>query len=297
MDALITGSAGFIGSYLCSYLREQGNTVAEADLPRWDVRDTDRMIELLRTHRPQVIYHLAAQSSAGRSWHRPKETWDVNLLGTVSLLESVRIAAPAARVLIVSSASVYDGYSGENAITEQQLASPRSPYGNSKLAVEIAARSYADGYTMDIVIARPFNVIGPRQDPSFVIPTLCRRVVRADREGRKEVEVGNCKIRRDFVDVRDAARALSALVRRGRTNTTYNVCSGNDVSVGAVVRKLGALSGLDPRLVSDTSYTRHNDAPSIIGDPFFTLQEVGWKTQIPLEETLRSILAEWQSRP
>jgi len=296
VKAVVTGAKGFIGHHLCHLLRERGDVVTEVDLPEFDITDPERIRGVLTRCRPEVIYHLAAQANAARSWTNPLETWTVNVLGTAALLETARSTSPDARILIMSSASIYDGLRPSGAIQESWSVKPRSPYGLSKAMVEKISKHYTEEYDMDILVARPFNAIGPGQRLPYLIPALAQRVVIAVRTAQTAISIGNISVRRDFVDVRDVAEALIVMVGRGHLGYTYNICSGRGISIGSIAHRLIALSGVDIHLVTNPVLQRDTDASEIVGDPSFVSRETRWTARIPLETTLSDVLSEWSHR-
>ncbi|MEU7718627.1 GDP-mannose 4,6-dehydratase [Streptomyces tibetensis] len=292
MRAVVTGGAGFIGSQLCEFLRAQGERVTEVDLPHCDIGDTARLTRVLEQAEPDHIYHLAAQASVRRSWEDPAHTWRSNAGGTISLLEAARSASPQARVIVMSSAGVFDGTGIDSPIDESRTPAPLSPYAASKLAVESVARHYLAAHGLRVIIIRPFNVIGRRQGPDYLVPSLAHRLVSVARSGRSHITVGNLDARRDFLDVRDAVRGLRLLMRNGRPGEVYNLCTGVGVPIRALVETMILLTGRPLRYRQDPDLVRGADAPSLVGDPGKTRGLTGWQATIPLATSLTDVLTE-----
>jgi GDP-4-dehydro-6-deoxy-D-mannose reductase len=141
------------------------------------------------------------------------------------------------------------------------------------------------------LIVRAFNHIGPTQAGGFVVADLARRIVEARREGTKTLPVGNLSVRRDFTDVRDVVRAYRLLVERGTAGEAYNVCSGRDVAIDELAQRLLELSGADLTLETDPALVRAVDLPVLKGDPAKVNAATGWHPEIPLDDTLRDVLA------
>jgi GDP-4-dehydro-6-deoxy-D-mannose reductase len=291
MRVVVTGASGFIGSQLCGFLRSLHDEVTEVDLPHCDIGDTPQLARVLEKARPDHVYHLAAQASVGMSWQDPAHTWRSNAVGTVSLFKAVRAAAPAAKTIVMSSAGVFDGARADSLIDESRTPAPLSPYAASKLAVETAARHYHAAYGLQVVIVRPFNIIGPTQGPDYLVPALSRRIVSAVRSGHSGITVGNVEARRDFLDVRDAVRGLRLLMERGQPGEVYNLCTGVGVPVRTLVETMISLAGHALEYHQDPALMRGGDAPSLIGDPSKTRSRTGWQAEIPLGTTLADVLA------
>ncbi|MEZ5227667.1 MAG: NAD-dependent epimerase/dehydratase family protein [Acidimicrobiales bacterium] len=241
--ALVTGATGFVGPHLVAHLTECGDTVIgsdPADPSRRgpDLLDFDGWRGLVADAAPDVIYHLAGWSNVGASWANPRQVWRVNTEGTLAVLEAAD-GAGVARVVIVSSADVYGPLDPASMpILDEQPTNPASPYGASKAAAEVLALQFDRSHDLDVVIARPFNHIGPGQSPGFVVAAFAQRIAEAELAGGGEVRHGDLSARRDFTDVRDTVRAYRLLAERGTPGRTYNICTGHDVAMSEVLEQL-----------------------------------------------------------
>jgi len=290
--AVITGAAGFVGRHLSEHLAGEGDDVVAVDRDH-DITELDSLTETFAQAGPDVVYHLAALSHVGASWDDPADVLRVNVLGTNSVLSAARRAAPQATVLVVSSAEVYGVVVPEELpLTERAELRPGSPYAASKAAAEIVAGQAARGFGQRVVIARPFNHIGPGQSASFFVPAIARRLVEARRSGTRRVTIGNLSARRDFTDVRDVVRAYRLLARCGASGVVYNVCSGADVSVAEVAETLRGLVYPEAEFVEDASLVRPLDIPVLRGDSTRLREGTGWRPEIDLATTLRDVVAE-----
>ncbi|HEX2850144.1 MAG TPA: GDP-mannose 4,6-dehydratase, partial [Acidimicrobiales bacterium] len=243
------------------------------------------------------VYHLAGQASVGASWDRPGDTFEVNTVGTVNVLDAARRLASPPRILVVSSAEVYGHVQPDQLpITESMPLRPASPYAGSKAAAEVAVRQAAVGYDLGVVVARPFNHIGPGQAPSFVVSALAKRIVEAQRSGAAAIEMGNPSPRRDLTDVRDVVRAYRLLVERGANGEAYNVCTGVDVRIGDLAARLIELAGGGLELVTGAIEMRAVDIPVLRGDPARLEAATGWRPAIALDETLAAVLDYWRDQ-
>jgi GDP-4-dehydro-6-deoxy-D-mannose reductase len=269
--ALVTGARGFVGGHLGPALRDAG----------WRVETFDgdiRRPESARRFRGDAVFHLAAQSNPRKSFVIPHETFEVNAIGTERLLVALEAGGFGGRVLVVSTGEVYR--MDPRPRRETDALAPRNPYAWSKVMAEAAARSSR----LDVVVARPFNHTGPGQAPAYVCASFARQVRTQD-----EIRVGQLESLRDFTDVRDVVRAYRLLAERGRRGETYNVCSGRAHTIGWILETLIGASGREVRVTVDPALVRAPDV--LVGDPSKVHAHTGWRTEVPFEETLASMVA------
>ena len=295
--ALITGGRGFVGSWLAAHLEAHGDTVL-ATGEEVDVTDGAGFYAATVDFRPDAIYHLAGLAHVGSSWADPAETFRVNALGTVNVIDAARRCDTATTVLVVSSAEVYGQVGASDLpISELTPARPVSPYAASKLAAEVAAQQAYRGYGVRTIVARPFNHIGPGQTPTFVVSQLAKRIVEAERTGGRELHMGNPTPRRDFTDVRDVVRAYRLLVEDGEAGEVYNVASGTDIEIGDLARRLIEVSGVPLELVTGSVELRPIDVAVMRGDPSKLRAATHWKPEIDVDQTLADVLEFWRQQP
>lgn len=297
MRSLITGGRGFVGQWLASHLREQGDDVVVVDL-EVDVTDRAAVQAALVDAEPDAIYHLAAMTHVGQSWDEPLKVVEVNVMGTAVLLASARQFRPEARVLVTSSAEVYGMVTDPSALPlrEDSPTAPLTPYAASKLAAEALVDQAVRGHGQQVIAVRPFNHIGPGQSPTFAVPALAKRIVEAERRGTGSIPVGNLSARRDFTDVRDVVRAYRMLIESGVPGTVYNVCSGRDVAIQEIADGLLDLAGASLALVTDPSLVRPVEVPELRGDPNRIRAATGWEPEVPLRQTLGDVLDYWRAQ-
>ncbi|MEY2567803.1 MAG: GDP-4-dehydro-6-deoxy-D-mannose reductase [Actinomycetota bacterium] len=296
MRAFLTGGHGFVGQWLIRHLESQGDEVV-APGPEVDVTDAGALAAAVTEARPDAVYHLAALANVSDSWRDPARTFEVNATGTLHLLEAARRVEPHPRVLLVCSAEVYGGAAPDQGpIGEDTPVRPVTPYAASKVAAEYLGLQAHLGYGVPVVRVRAFNHVGPSQSGAFVVSDLARRIAEAERDGAKVLPVGNLTPRRDFTDVRDVVRAYRLLVEGGTPGEVYNVCSGRAIAIEELAHRLLALAGIDLVLETDPALVRPVDVPVLLGDPSRIRDAVGWEPQIPLDDTLRDVLAEWRQR-
>ena len=260
-----------------------------------DLRDGEAVTEAVRSVSPGVVYHLAALSSVGRSWEAPAETLNDNVGTAVNLLEALRLAAPDARVLWVSSCEVY-GNPEVLPTPEDAALHPANPYAVSKASGELLADVYAKSYGLDIVRARPFSHSGPGQRSIFIQSSLARQAAEGRRAGvsRLRVVTGNGATRRDFTDVRDVVRAYRLLAERAPAGV-YNVSSGVSVSAAEQVALLAELiAPIEVDHVVDSARVRANEVTELRGDHARLTAATGWQPEIPLRQTMADAIAWWE---
>ncbi len=293
MRAAVTGSSGFVGRYLVPYLRSLGDDVVTLDRSGSrpvDVTDSAQVRALLRSARPDVVYHLAALSHVGQSWDAPETVFQVNAGGALSVLRASADAG-VERVLVVGSADEYGAVGPEDLpLTEEAAIRPITPYGASKAAADLLALQAFLGDGLATVRVRAFNHTGPGQADDMLIPALAHRIANAERAGGSKISVGHLDILRDISDVRDVVRAYRLLVEHGVPGEAYNVCSGHGVSVRALAEGMLAMSDAPLELVVDPELVRPVDVPRLVGSPDKLRATTGWEPEIPLEQTLRDVL-------
>ena len=308
MAILITGAAGFAGSHLLDLLSRDGADIVAWHRPgasparagartTWegvDLLDRRMVADAVRRRPPGAVYHFAGEAHVGRAWDETAPAFAINVRGTHFLLEALREVSRTVPILVPSSSMIYQP-AGEP-LTEDHPLRPSSPYGVSKLAQELLAiRACRDGTATRI--ARAFNHVGPRQNPSFSASGFAKQIAEIE-AGRREPEmaVGNLEAKRDVTDVRDTVRAYRAILERGQTARPYNVCSGRAVVIGDLVEQLVARSRVRVRIRVDEARLRPNDLPIVEGDATRIREELGWTPQIPLERTLDDLLEYWRSQ-
>jgi GDP-4-dehydro-6-deoxy-D-mannose reductase len=309
MRVLVTGATGFVGHHLCALLRARGHEVVglvrpggQEPVPEGigvvtaDITDVEDTRTAVGDVHPDWIAHLAGASSVGASFGAPVQTWDVNLGGTLALLEAARALRPMPRVLVVSSGEIYGQVPLERLpVDEHTPFRPLSPYGASKAAADLAALQYHLGYDLPAVRVRAFNHVGPGQDPRFVIPNVARQLAQAELAGRTAVtiRVGNVETRRDFTDVRDMVGAYVLLLERGDPAVPYLACTGRSVAVRHLVERLAELSPLEVTVESDPGLVRTGEQPDLYGVAD-RLRALGWAPETPLDVTLADTLESWR---
>lgn len=298
-----------MGQYLADYLQKDcGYTVCSTkmkneEIPgaQYEVKDMNLLVKeevesVVADFAPDYIFHLAAQSSVAVSWSNPQLTVDVNIKGTVQLLDVLKEAEYAGRVLLIGSGEEYGRIRPEEVpIVEDTVLRPGNIYAATKSCQNMIAGIYAKAYGLNLVMVRAFNHVGPKQAPQFVVSDFCKQVAEVEMGLREPViHVGNLKAERDFTDVRDVVAAYECLVRLGESGETYNVGSGTAYSIEAILNKIIALSGREIRVEVEQERLRPVDVPLIVADITKITEQTGWKREISLEQTLRDTLDYWR---
>lgn len=294
MRAFVTGGSGFVGGFLRAHLESCGDEVVD---PFIELSDTAMLTDAIVAAAPEVVYHLAGQADVGRSWRDPVETWEVNVVGTVRLLEAVRCCTVVPRVVVVSSAEVYGRVRpDELPVRESHAVRPVTPYGASKAAAELAALQAVEGSGVPVMVARPFNHVGPGQSDGFLVSAVARQIAEAEASGADHLAVGNLDAARDFSDVRDVVRAYRCLAADGRAGAVYNVCSGVAVPVRSVVDRLLAMADRPLEIRVDAARLRPVEVPEVRGDASLLRHDTGWEPVHALDDALLGCLAWWRER-
>ncbi len=306
MRVLITGASGFAGSHLARACTDAGEAVIgisrSGQIPEGcgegravDLTDLDTVRHQVRSVQPEVIYHLAALSSVGRSWDDPQRTMQENVASAVGVLEAVRHDAPSARLVWVSSCEVY-GIPDRLPLTEDSPQQPANPYAVSKSAGDMLAGVYTTAHGLDIVRARPFSHAGPGQRPIFILSSLAHQAAQARAAGARRVRIvtGNPDTRRDFTDVRDVARAYRLLAEQAEPGI-YNVSSGHSMSAREQVQLLAELlAPIEVEHHVDPARVRTHEVMDLRGAHDRLSAATGWRPEIPLRQTMLDTIEYWQ---
>ena len=309
--ALIIGAAGFVGSYLIDHIQKHcvwsivvtkmpQETMAcpGVDICDLDILAPEAIERLLEEQRPDYIFHLAAQSSVAVSWKNPGLTVDVNVKGSLNVLDAVRKLDYKPRVLLIGSGEEY-GHVRENEVPVQEdnVLRPGNIYAATKACQNMVGAIYAQAYGMDVMMVRAFNHVGPNQSPIFVVADFCKQTAEIE-AGLKEpvIKVGNLSARRDFSDVRDVVRAYVELMEKGKAGETYNVGSGNAVEIRKILDMILCRSKKEIRVEVEPSRMRPVDVPVIEADISKLKACTGWEQKITLEETIQDTLEYWRQK-
>ncbi|MDE6798640.1 MAG: GDP-mannose 4,6-dehydratase [Ruminococcus sp.] len=306
MKALITGGSGFVGGYLIRELTESGWEVHATHLPDekintecfrhvLDVLRKDDVKNLIEEVRPDIIYHLSAQSSVALSWKNPQLTTEINVIGSINVMEAL---PDGVRLILIGSGEEY-GFIRENAcpIKETENINPANIYAVSKACAGMIGKIYHRAYGKDIVIVRAFNHSGAGQAETFVISDFCKQIAEIENGLRPpEIFTGNLSAKRDFTDVRDIVRAYRLLGEKGISGKTYNVGRGKAVSIEYILNTAIKLSEVPVTHRPDPQRLRASDIPVIEPDISEIFRDTGWNAEISVEETISETLFYWRKK-
>lgn len=306
--ALVIGAAGFVGSYLINEIRSCGMEAYATKLPQerldidnarvydLNILDREAIVSLFFEVRPDYIFHLAAQSSVGLAWKNPSLTVDVNIKGSINVMDAVRELFYKPRILLIGSGEEYGHIKpGETPISEENSLRPGNIYAATKACQNMIGSIYAKAYDMEIMMVRAFNHIGPGQAPLFVVSDFCKQVAEIEKGLREPImRVGNLAAMRDFTDVRDVVKAYVKLVEYGKAGETYNVGSGYAQKIQEILDTIISLSSARIEVQIDPNKIRPVDVPIIEADISKIHKLTGWKPQISLEQTIGETLEYWR---
>lgn len=324
MKVLITGVTGFAGSHLLDYLTSIGGWHAQSHLgiseikvygtkrPRsplgniqspielidCDITDYHSVTSVLERILPDRIYHLASQSFVPLSWSAPQLTFEVNLVGTLNILEAAKRLRPTPRILFAGSSEEYGLVAPHHCpITEDQPLFPLSPYGVSKVAGELACRQYVRSYGMHVVTTRAFNHTGPRRGELFATSNFAKQIALIEKEKQEPViHVGNLMAQRDWTDVRDVVKAYWLAIEKCKPGEPYNICRGIPISIQGMLDMLLNLSIVKPQIKRDPTRMRPSDVPLLHGSSLKFRKKTGWRPKYTFAQTLEDLLNYWRER-
>lgn len=311
MKALIIGAAGFVGDYLIDAVKSDMTCdVAVTKLPHHmykrtdvdifdlDVLNEDAVCRCLESVAPDYIFYLAAQSSISTSWKNPTRTVEVNIKGSLNLLNAVRNLNKYPRVILVGSGEEYGAVALKcGPICEDAALNPQNIYAATKVCQNMMASIYYSAYGLQLIMVRAFNHMGPGQSDRFVVSDFCHQVARIE-YGLQEpvIRVGNLQAKRDFTDVRDVSHAYTSLMQFGIAGETYNVGSGKAIPIQTILDETIKRSKRKICVLVDPQKFRPIDTPVIEADSGKIFATTGWKPRIPLADTIEDTLEYWRKR-
>lgn len=311
---LITGFSGFVSRHFLNFLYENSicmevygidtrepefdyqaySEVLQVNFRNLNLLNIEELRSFFVDFVPDYILHLASFSSVAYSWKNPAESFSNNTNIFLNLVSTVKEFNRSCRILSVGSSEEYGNVTrADLPLKERQKLAPVSPYAVARVAQEMLSKVYVESFHLDIIMTRSFNHIGPWQDERFVVPSFIGRVLELERKGQKEgiIETGDISIVRDFVDVRDVVRAYYQLLISGKCGEIYNICSGEGTSLRDIIRLIADETNIKINTRINPEYIRLNDNKAIIGSAYKIMDELGWKSTIPIEQTIHDMVA------
>jgi len=307
--AFVTGAEGFIGSYLVKFLQKKGwnvigtyrlhgtdcfSRLSNLRFVQCDLRNGQRVGQLLNQYQPTHVFHLGAQSLPTLSWEDPVWTFESNIMGSLHLFEAIRHLKRSPVVVSACSSAEY-GHVPAAAIPvrEEQPLRPLHPYGISKVCLDLVAREYFLDYKIPAVNLRLFNTTGPGKT-SDAPSDFVRQLIRIKKGLQKPaIEVGNLKPRRAFLDVNDTVRGFYLAAMKGKRGEAYNLCATTTHEIGELLRTAIRVSGVKAEIRPAARLMRPSDEKIIFGSTEKFRKDTGWKPLFSVEQTLTSMLEYW----
>jgi GDP-4-dehydro-6-deoxy-D-mannose reductase len=310
---LITGASGFVGRHLLAQChlvypqallyglsRHNSTQLAEQEgisLLRGDICSFQDVCQAVAVARPDLVFHLAAQSSVAQSWQDPVSTLRANAEGMLYLMEALRKEKLTPRVIISGSSEQYGRVSpAENPINEEQPFRPTNPYAVSKVAQDLYGYQYFVSHAIPVIRVRAFNHFGPGQTQDFVIASFAHQI--ALMEARKiepTLVVGNLQAKRDFLPVEDVISAYIALAERGHPGDAYNVGSGHAYSIGEIVQILCQHTDADISIREDRTRFRPADQYFSVADTTRLRTHTHWQPTVDMDTAIQHVLEYWRA--
>jgi GDP-4-dehydro-6-deoxy-D-mannose reductase len=308
--ALVTGAEGFIGSHLIRFLQAKGwgvvgsylqNNSSFSELPnlsfaQCDLRNGQRVTQLIAQYQPTHIFHLGAQSLPTASWADPVTTFESNIMGSLYLFEAARRAKKLPVIVSACSSAEYGNVPpAAIPVSEEQPLKPLHPYGISKVCQDLLAREYFLDYAIPAVNIRLFNTTGPGKT-SDAPSDFVRQIVRIKKGLQAPViEVGNLQPRRAFLDVQDTIRGFYLAALKGKRGEAYNLCASKTHRIHEILTTAILLAGIKAEIRPVQWLMRPSDEKIIFGNTQKIRKDTGWRPLNTIEQTLKSMLDYWQA--
>lgn len=297
---LIFGISGFVGDYLSRLFINKGYEVIGSDLiknekvhnsvifEKGNILEPEGVSFIIKKYLPDCIVNLAAISSVGQSWNIPQKTIDVNVKGTLNILETVKEICIDSKILLIGSSEEYAP--SDKPISENWEINANNPYGISKMVQEKFADMYTERYGMKIVCVRAFNHTGVGQNENFVLPSFCRQIADINKKNKEgKIYVGNLSAKRDFSDVRDIIRAYAMIIESEVNHGVFNVGSGKAYAISELLEYICSLSEVKITVEVSKERFRNVDTPYICCDNSLMRRKFGWEPEYTIFETIENM--------
>ena len=301
MRILITGDSGFVGQHVLAGWPNATGLMAWGHAHSGEevsILDKAALCAALEDCKPDAVLHLAAQSFVPESFANPGQTLEVNLMGTLRLLEALKATGFKGRMLQVGTADAYGLVpTADMPIQETRVLQPRNPYAVSKAAAEALCYQWSQTESFEVLMARPFNHIGEGQAPHFSVSGFAKQLAEMSLGMRPPVlSVGNLETTRDFTDVHDVIRAYALLLEKGQSGEVYNICSGQERSLQSMVERLLELSGIRAQIEVDSAKFRPVEQARVWGSYEKINKHTGWCPEISIDTSLLNVYHYWERK-
>lgn len=297
----ITGAQGFVGQHLQAAILDsawQSSFEVVGANAQYDITDRAALLGVLSQTQPDAVIHLAAQSHVPTSFKDPEATYRVNFFGTYNLLQALAEASFKGRLLYVGSADTYGLVAEKDLpIREEQPLHPRNPYAVSKVAAEALCYQWSQTGPFEIIMARPFNHIGPGQAESFAVSGFAKQVAAITLGLHSpEIQVGDLDVTRDFTDVRDIVDAYLELLLKGKSGEVYNIGSGEERKMSDILAALIDIAGISANIAIDAGRFRLAEQRRVVCNADKLKRQTEWRPRRLLNDTLNEILQYWTGK-
>lgn len=312
MKVLVTGGTGMVGSHFMDSYRQDGAevygiarnsassrlaAVQDNSIIRCDIMERDALMKIFREIRPDIIIHMAAQAFNGDSWNSEYVTHNTNYLGTLNVLYCARELGYDVKVLLACSSAEYGNITPEDCpLVEERLLTPWTPYGVSKVGVEMLGRQYFLNFGLKVFLPRMFIHVGTGHPPATAIQNFARQLALIKKGVLEpEIHVGNLTSSRDFIDVRDGVAAMRILLDKGNPGEPVNICTGKAYKIQEILDMLVEISGTNAKVISDPALFRVADEPLLLGDNS-RIRALGFVQKYTMHQTLEDVFSDWMGR-
>ena len=312
MKVLVTGITGMAGKEFARAYRARDDDVVgiarnsaparmyedkRKDVIRCDLLDRDQVEKVVREVQPDLVIHMAAQAFNGWSWDCETLTHETNFFGSLNLIRAVKKMSVPAKMLLACTSAEYGAFSPDECpLKEDRNLRPLTPYGVSKVAMEMLAHQYIANYSMKIYLPRMFIHVGTGHPPATAIQNFARQLAMI-KQGKMEpiIHVGDLSTYRDFIDVRDGVAGMMLLADSDMVGIPVNICTGKGHKIEDILHKLIKIAGVEVAVVQDKRFMRVSDEKVLVGDNS-RLKSLGWQQKYSIEETLQAVFNDWMRR-
>ena len=274
--------------------------IQDSSIIRCDILERDRLMQIFKDIKPDVIIHMAAQAFNGDSWNSEYVTHNTNYQGTLNVLycaKALKDEGLDPKVLLACSSAEYGNITPEDCpLVEERLLTPWTPYGVSKVGVEMLGRQYFLNFGLKVFLPRMFIHVGTGHPPATAIQNFARQLALIKKGVLEpEIHVGNLESARDFIDVRDGVAAMRLLLDKGNPGEPVNICTGHAYKIQEILDMLVEISGTSAKVISDPKLFRVADEPLLLGDNS-KISALGFVPEYTMHQTLEDVFEDWMGR-